>query len=531
MHHLSIGQRLGLSLSSLLVLVLLGGLAATWSVSQLLHDSTRTLAASAIRADAAVQAHAQAEHVARLLFQLVAAPSRETRVPLYAELDKAKATLDAQVGTLSDADARNVKALGASFLVSFIDMAELIEGNDRAGATKLLESQALPALNAVLTASRQLADTERRRAATTTADAEHSADRVLVGIAIGSIILVIAGALLSTMLARSIVRPLHAARAAIERMSGGDLARALPADGHDEVAQLLQVLEGMRRRLRDTLSGIIEDAHRVADASADIASVAGHIRDDSNSQAALSGSAADDTGRLSAEAATVLGAADTGRLIAADAESMAREGNIRIRDAVSVIEQHALAIGGTAEGVARLKERSSAIAESVSTISEIAEQTNLLALNAAIEAARAGESGRGFAVVADEVRKLATRSANVSAEITKVILDMQKETDTAAQAVNQRAEDMRNGLAVVAALVTPLGELQEQSARSHGQLGELADAARDQATIAERLNDALARIAELAAANAARTGQSATQSIALDRMAGTLRAAVSHFQV
>lgn len=106
-------------------------------------------------------------------------------------------------------------------------------------------------------------------------------------------------------------------------------------------------------------------------------------------------------------------------------------------------------VHSVAESFKEFTERSKEIGNINDVITSIAGQTNLLALNAAIEAARAGESGKGFGVVAEEVKKLADESAASAQQISRLVSQIQKDTDSTMYMVNQATKEVQEGLVVV----------------------------------------------------------------------------------
>jgi methyl-accepting chemotaxis protein/hemerythrin len=129
-----------------------------------------------------------------------------------------------------------------------------------------------------------------------------------------------------------------------------------------------------------------------------------------------------------------------------DCNKDAEEGKGIIIENKESIEAVSAGINSIVDVVEGFKVQSESIGQIVHDINDIAEQTNLLALNAAIEAARAGDHGRGFAVVADEVRKLASKTADSTQEISKVISELQSRIKDVNESVQKSVTLVEHGI-------------------------------------------------------------------------------------
>jgi len=178
-------------------------------------------------------------------------------------------------------------------------------------------------------------------------------------------------------------------------------------------------------------------------------------------------------------------------------QDMSIEGAKVVKKSVTAILELSEQLIEVENTITRLIQGSEAIGTVLNEISSIADQTNLLALNAAIEAARAGEQGRGFAVVAEEVRALAMRSQQSTEEISKLLSQLQVESNSVTQAMTKGNQLSVNCVALAEQTGISLTNINNEVTIIANMNAQIATSVEEQSVVAEQLNQNIVAISDM----------------------------------
>ncbi|QRZ93300.1 methyl-accepting chemotaxis protein [Bacillus subtilis] len=324
--------------------------------------------------------------------------------------------------------------------------------------------------------------------------------------AIVLVIVIMVSVILVLVFTKKINKRLNALKSAFESAGNGDMTIEVSDKTGDELSELSAYYNKMRMKLNDTIQTVQQSALQLASASQQLSAGAEETNQASekiteavqqiangaedqitrieNSESSLKQASAD-IRDISANTAAI---ADKGQL----AQSKADIGQKEIANVQAQMDAIHQSIHKSGEIIHQLDGRSKQIEQILSVITQIADQTNLLALNAAIEAARAGEQGKGFAVVADEVRKLAEESQQSAGQISKLIIEIQKDMNRSARSVEHVKTEAAEGVTMIQRTRDAFKEIAAATGEISAEISDLSASVTNISASAHQINDSFA---------------------------------------
>jgi len=226
-----------------------------------------------------------------------------------------------------------------------------------------------------------------------------------------------------------------------------------------ETGRLIFSIRRMTKNLTSLVRQVRESGIQVTASATQIAASAKEVEATVTEQAASTSEVNAVSSQISSTSVDLVGTLqDVGRSVA-EAGAMAGQGREGLAGMEGAMRHLMDSTAFVSSKLAVISDKANTIGAVVTAINKVADQTNLLSLNAAIEAEKAGEYGRGFSVVAREIRRLADQTAAAALDIEGMVGQMQSAVSAEVMEMDKFSEEVRRGVAEVAAISARFGEI------------------------------------------------------------------------
>jgi methyl-accepting chemotaxis protein len=354
--------------------------------------------------------------------------------------------------------------------------------------------------------------------------------RTLLLVWIGVLVTVIVLILLSSSVV--LQTPLQQLFEVVHHLNEGqaDLGSRLEIKGSFELANIATEFNRFIQTIQSSILQLIEQTQVLTDLRRSGAKVSGRLQKTVQQQHEKLQATATEVDALSSIADRIRNLTDKSSQQIGSVTEIARLSTQTISTARSQIVTLEQAISDSSRAIDELSEKSLTIGSVLDVIRGIAEQTNLLALNAAIEAARAGEQGRGFAVVADEVRSLAGKTQQSTEEIQRMIGALQAGSRKAVEQMIASSEQVRNSVQHISEASNIITSIHSGVAGVQNANQEVADIARAQFDLSERLKDLLTSVITLSQDNASQAEENLQITHRIEKEISRSESVISQFR-
>lgn len=339
---------------------------------------------------------------------------------------------------------------------------------------------------------------------------------------------------ISTLLSRSIARPVATMTLAMERIADGDLSsNHITIKNRDEIGAMAKSFNRMSTDLKELLSRIRLSSQQLAAQAEELSASS----EESLASSEMVATAAEENMRGSEQQTHIVNetvssmqelqdgvvqiSVSNDEMLASSkaVSNLVTDGSRIVTEVSEHMDNIHSTIGHSAKIIGQMAEQAVKIQSVTAIITEISEQTNLLALNAAIEAARAGEHGLGFAVVAEEVRRLAELSKSSASEIESMMNTIQEETKKAVLSINEGSKSVETGLTSTESSLEIFQDIERAVSEVDLKVGTVAAAIEQIQSVTENVSrgsDEVRKLAEAAAATAQETSAATEEQLAVN---------------
>ncbi|GFE69191.1 methyl-accepting chemotaxis protein [Chroococcus sp. FPU101] len=284
-------------------------------------------------------------------------------------------------------------------------------------------------------------------------------------------------------------------------------------------------------KLRDLVLQVQVVSNQMNELSQNGSTSVRHLSEAASTQSGEINQALQTVAEINTSIQTVAESATEAAKIARQASSEATEGDLAMDKTVNSIETIRTTVASTAKKVKHLAESSQEISQIVEIISGISEKTNLLAFNASVEAARAGENGQGFRVVAEEVRRLADRVTEQTKEIQNLIYNIQQETATVLQAMEQSTSAVVTGTEFALQTKQILQGIAATSQQIDTYLQEISSSTTMQTEASQQVNQTMEDVSAIAITTSLEAQDVVNSLQTLVEQAKALQSSIAQFQL
>ncbi len=325
-------------------------------------------------------------------------------------------------------------------------MFRLREGADWNQAQFLMARDALPGITKIEALLARINESAMELVNMKKRDLDAATQALTVTLVTSTLLAMCLAAVVAVVLTRQIISTSRRLADRVQQIAQGDLTgQALVIKSADELGQLATGFDNMLVNLRDLTGQILSVTENVNSAATQISASTRQQAASTKEQAATVQEITSTMQELGQSGAQIV---EKAKEVAAAAEATAVTSKSGI-DAVMKTSTSMQAIREqveeVAENIVALSEKTQAVGEIISTVTDVAEQSNLLALNATIEAADAGEDGNRFSVVASEMKHLADQAKECTVQVRTILSEIQKGINTAVMLTEEAVKRVEVG--------------------------------------------------------------------------------------